>query len=121
MELPVSIQVRELLLALWTGAAFGLLYDLLRPLRRGRWSTALTDLLYCLTVLLGLLIFTLYAGRGQLRLFTLGAMWLSGGLWLRLISPVIRRVQNRAARLLHALARRLTLPVKKLRKKSEKL
>lgn len=100
MELPVSLQLRELGLALALGAGFGLLYDLLRPLRRGRITTALADLLYALLILLGLLLFTLYAGRGRLRLFALAAIGLSGGLWLKLFSPLIRRLQRAVETLL---------------------
>ena len=84
MELPVALQLRELAAALGAGAGFGLVYDLLRPLRRGRISTALTDLLYAALTLIGLLLFALYPGRGRLRLFALGAMGLSGSLWLAL-------------------------------------
>ncbi|MBR4701981.1 MAG: spore cortex biosynthesis protein YabQ [Oscillospiraceae bacterium] len=69
MELPVITQLRELLYALAVGAGLGLCYDLLRPLRRGRWTTGLTDLIYCLLTLATLLGFALYAGRGRLRLF----------------------------------------------------
>lgn len=97
MELPVSLQLRELGLALAAGALFGLLYDLLRPLRRGRFCTALADGLYSLLLLAGLLLFTLYAGRGRLRIFAAAAMGLSGGLWLRLVSPLPRRL-GRAVR-----------------------
>ena len=82
MELPVGLQLRELALALALGGAFGLAYDLLRPLRRGRISTSLTDLLYVLAVFVSLLAFALYAGRGRLRLFALAAMAFSGGIWL---------------------------------------
>lgn len=96
MELPVALQLRELGLALGTGVLFGLLYDLLRPLRRGRVSTALADLLYSLALLAGLLLFALYAGRGRLRLFAPAAMGLSGALWLGLVSPLLRRPLRRA-------------------------
>lgn len=82
MELPVLLQLRELGLALATGAAFALFYDLLRPLRRGRALTTLLDLLYVLTVSVCLLFFALYAGRGRLRLFALAAMAVSGSLCL---------------------------------------
>ena len=100
MELPVSLQLRELGWALALGALFGLLYDLLRPLRRGPASTALADLLFCLPLLPALLLFALYAGRGRLRLFAPAAMALSGGLWLRLLSPRIARLQRALGRFL---------------------
>lgn len=90
MELPVQRQLLELLRALALGAGFGLLYDLLRPLRLRRWSAALSDGVWCLAVLTGLQAFALYAGGGRLRLFALAAMGLSGGLWLRLVSPLLR-------------------------------
>ena len=99
MELPVSVQLRELLLALGVGAVFGLLNDLLRPLRRSRFSTALLDLLWCLTVLATLLLFALYVGRGRLRLFAAAAMGLSGSLWLGLVSPLLRRMGRRLRKL----------------------
>lgn len=90
MELPVSLQLRELLLALAFGLGFGVLYELLRPLRRGRVSTAAADGLYVLTALAALLTFALYAGRGRLRLFALAAMAVSGSLWL-LFSRLLRK------------------------------
>ena len=74
MELPVRVQLSELGWALAVGAALGLLYDLMRPLRRGRISTAAADLLYSLLLLLTLLAFGLYAGRGRLRVYALSFM-----------------------------------------------
>lgn len=94
MELPVGLQLRELELALALGAALGLVYDLLRPLRRGRGLTALTDLVYVTAVFLSLLAFALYAGRGRLRLFALGAMALSGGLWLQMSGVFREKLKN---------------------------
>ena len=88
MELPVSLQLRELELALALGAGLAAVYTLLGLLRRGPVSTVAADLLYCLAVFLSLLAFGLYAGRGRLRLFALLAMGLSGslGLYLRQIA-----------------------------------
>lgn len=101
MELPVLLQLQELLWALALGAGLGLLYDLLRPLRHGQWRTALTDALYALLLLIALMLFALYAGRGRLRLFALAAMGCTGGLWLWLVSPLFRcleRVRLRISR-----------------------
>ncbi len=94
MELPVSFQLRELGWALAVGAGFGLLNDLLRPLRRGRGLTALADFLWCLVLLIALLGFTLYAGNGRLRLFALLAMGLSGGLWAALSALARKRLKS---------------------------
>ena len=98
MELPVLLQLRELGLALTAGAAFGLLYDLLRPLRRGRVFSALLDLLYVLTVLVGLLAFALYVGRGRLRLFALAAMAFSGSLWLWVTGALRKKLLKKRRR-----------------------
>ena len=48
MARPVLLQLRELLCAVCAGVGLGLVYDLLRPMRRGRISTALADLIFCL-------------------------------------------------------------------------
>lgn len=101
MELPVGLQLRELGWALALGAGLGLLHDLLRPLRGAPWRTALADLLFCLLLFPALLAFALYAGRGRLRLFVPAAMACSGGLWLQLVSPRLRRLAQAAAGALH--------------------
>ena len=115
MELPVALQLREFGWALLFGAGAGLAQDLLRPLRRGRVSTALADALYCLLLLLGLLLFALYAGRGRLRIFALAAMALSGGLWLRLVSPIFRRLETARRRLFQRSCRALKKSLKSMK------
>ena len=94
MELPVSFQLRELELALALGAAFALWFCLLGPLRRGRISTAVMDLVYVLTVFLSLLAFALYVGGGRLRLIALGAMAFSGGICLRIAVYFRKKLKN---------------------------
>ena len=51
----------------------------------------LADVLWCLSLLAVLPGFTLYAGRGRLRLFALLAMGLSGGLWTALSGQLRKR------------------------------
>lgn len=94
MELPVQIQLRELGWALAVGAGMGLLNELLRPVRRGKALTALADFLWCLILLIALLAFTIYAGRGRLRAAALLAMALSGGLWTGLLSTLRKRLKS---------------------------
>lgn len=105
MELPVLVQLRELLLALGTGLCLGLVYDLLRPFRRGRWSAALSDLIFSLINLLALLAFSLYAGRGRLRIFAVAAVFFGLCLWLWAFSRPFCAVQTRILRILLAPAR----------------
>ena len=102
MELPVPLQLRELLWAVAAGAGFGLLYDLLGPLRRGRITGALTDLLYSLAVFCGLFFFTLYAGRGRLRIFAVFGICGGLGAYLWAWSGPIRTLRDLVCRALSA-------------------
>ncbi|MBQ1372491.1 MAG: hypothetical protein IIY70_06115 [Oscillospiraceae bacterium] len=120
MELPVFLQLRELGLALVFGVAAGLVYDLLRPLRRGVWSTGLVDAFYALLLLPALLLFALYAGRGRLRLFALIAMALSDSLWLWGISPLFRRLECRRRSFIRRLTRKIHFCHEQKKKNSEK-
>ena len=77
MELPVARQAVEFAWAAALGLALGCWYDVLRALRRRHPRlTVPADGLYCLTALLALLAFALYAGRGMMRLFALLGMGL---------------------------------------------
>ena len=92
--ISVAVQLRELLLSVAVGAALGLFYDLLRPLRRGKLLTALTDLLFCACNLLTLLAFALYVGRGRLRIFAV--IGIVGGMsaWFWIWSAPFRKAQG---------------------------
>ena len=97
MKLPIAAQGRELALALVLGAVLALLYELLRLLRlRGRaFGTVLADLLFSLALFLGLLLFTLYGGRGRLRLFALAAIALGFALFRALLRLPFRGLRER--------------------------
>lgn len=70
MELPLAFQGSQFLLAVLLGIAYGLVYDLLRGLRRtARKLTHILDLLVCILILCGNLLFALYVGRGEYRIF----------------------------------------------------
>lgn len=70
MELPLGLQGRQFLLAAALGLALGLHYDILRGLRRtARPLTAVLDLWFALTILISGLLFALYAGNGEYRIF----------------------------------------------------
>ena len=72
MEQPLLLQGGQFLWAVALGAALGVVYDLLRGLRRTlRGLTHLADLLFSLTVLISGLLLALYVGDGQYRLFLL--------------------------------------------------
>ena len=124
MELPVSTQAGELLAAWILGLLLGVSYDLLRPLRRGRITTALTDLLFCLLTTLSLLAFLLYAGRGRLRIFALFGMLAGASIWfltgsrpLRRLGAVLGRLLGLPLRLLRAIPRKNSKKIEKIVRK----
>ncbi|MDR0890391.1 MAG: spore cortex biosynthesis protein YabQ, partial [Oscillospiraceae bacterium] len=72
MEQPLWTQGSQFLLSLPFGLALGLFYDLLRGLRRyARWMTHLLDALFVVNYLLANLLFALYIGGGEFRIFML--------------------------------------------------
>ena len=75
MELPLGLQGAQLALSALLGAALGLIYDLLRAVRR-QWPrlTCAADVLFSLITLPALLLLGLYAGHGRFWLFFLPAI-----------------------------------------------
>ena len=99
MERGLLQQAAALLLACLLGMAAGLLYDLLRPLRRvlrQPWA-ALADLLYGLCVFTGLFLFAMSAGDGRLGLWELSAALLGFLLYLHRLSPFLLPLFTAAA------------------------
>lgn len=82
MRTEVWAQAAALFEALVTGSAFGLFYDLLRPLRRraGRFAAALLDVLFCLVSGAAAFFYAMGAGEGRLGICQLFAM--TGGFLL---------------------------------------
>ena len=72
MEYPVLLQLLQLCSSALFGAALGLHYDLIRPLRRALPRlTPLWDLWFGLSSLVLCCLFCLYLGQGQYHLFML--------------------------------------------------
>ncbi len=105
MGVRLEDQLRSLLLALALGAAAGLLYDLLRPLRRrtGPLAGALLDIFACLLTGCGAFLYAMGAGNGRLGQWELAAMLLGFLLYLHVLSPPLLRLftagLNRVCRL----------------------
>ena len=121
MELPLRLQALQLAAAFALGAALGVVYDLLRALRRRVPAlTAAADALFCLLLLVGLLALALYAGGGLLRLFFFPGIAL--GAWAyfltlgRLLLPAFSWVFSAIGRVFHL----ILAPGKIFLKKSEK-
>ena len=75
MEIAVGAQALGLALAFVMGAALGVLYDMLRPLRRrsGRGGAAALDVLYMLLCGVLSFMFDMSAGSGRLGVWELAA------------------------------------------------
>lgn len=99
MEVSLREQLARLLLALLLGAATGLLYDLLRPMRRGggRAAGAIADGLFCLLAGAGLFTFAMGAGEGRLGQWELCGALSGFLLYLHLLSPFILPVFEKGA------------------------
>lgn len=122
MEQPVVFQLWQMGAAAAVGAALGLLYDLLRLLRRFRPRLTLPlDILFVLAVLPTLLLMSLYVGHGQFPPFFYPLLALGAWAYFVTLGRPLRRlltVLGRGAlRFFHLLAR----PFGLLSKKSEKL
>ncbi|MCI8525051.1 MAG: hypothetical protein HFF17_03845 [Oscillospiraceae bacterium] len=119
MEQPVSLHAAQFLLACGLGAALGLFYDLLRALRRRRPRlTRGLDALYCAVLLPALLLFALYAGRGQFRLFFYPALALGAAGYFLTLSRGVLRSLDRFYRVIHGVFRALTAPARFFSKKT---
>lgn len=87
MSVDLRTQALSLMLALALGAALGMLYDLLRPVRR-RGNNALWDVLFCLCAAVGAFLFAMRSpngllGTGEILLCGLGLLG-----YFQLLSPV---------------------------------
>lgn len=72
MEQSLGLQSSQFLLSAVLGLAYGIHFDFLRGLGRNlRWLRHLLDFWFALTFLLGNLLFALYVGNGEYRIFML--------------------------------------------------
>ena len=97
MAQSIRVQALFLLLAAGLGAGLGLLYDLLRPLRR-RTNDALWDLLFCLAAALGCFCFAMYSGSGRLGSGELATALAGFLLYVHALSPSVAPVLERLTR-----------------------
>ncbi len=96
MGLPIRAQALSLLLALGTGAALGLLYDLLRPIRR-RGRDAVWDVLFCAASSSLCFLLALREENGRLAGGQLLGGLLGFCLYLHLLSPLFLPTLERCA------------------------
>lgn len=113
MTVSVWEQAHSLLGGLLIGVATGLFYDVLRCVRyrlRGRIFSALLDLLFWCAVTAALFLWSVAAGRGQVRLSVCAALFLGGAGYLHFFSPVCFPLLSALAGALARLAGALAAP-----------
>ncbi len=122
MELPIALQALQFAISGAAGLGLGLIYDLLRALRRKNRRLAIPlDLLFCAMALLLFLLLALYPGRGILRLFMLGGTGLGIILWFLTASRPFLAILDKFLTLLSRTIRLLLAPLVKTCKFHEKI
>ena len=91
MGVDIRAQALSLLLGCALGAGLGLLYDLLRPIRR-RGGDTLWDLLFCLTAAAAAFLFAMRAENGVLGSGEVLACFAGLALYGQLLSPRFSRM-----------------------------
>jgi len=117
MEISIAEQTRALLLAGAAGVAFGLLYDILRIVRRAFKSALLTaalDLIFWLASAVGALCFMLAVTGGRLRLFTAVGAALGAAFYFLTLSSVVLAVGFAVTKILRKLLIFAARPIKAL-------
>ena len=69
MHVDVSLQLAQLALSVLTGFALGVLYDILRAMRRVFKIDAVLDVLFCAVLLLALFTLGMDIGQGGVHVF----------------------------------------------------
>ena len=122
MEIELSRQSAALFIALLMGVCIGVLYDLLRPLRRrtGRMAGALLDVLFCAASGCAVFTYAMGAGDGRLGIWELAAALIGFLLYMHTLSTLFLRVFTamldvlyKAASAVKEFARKLFLMTKK--------
>lgn len=115
MEIDSLQQLHILLRSVLLGWGLGLLYDLLRALRRRCRQNALSatlDALYGLMLFLLVFLFTLQVGGGELRVFLLAGLALGLLLFFSLCSTPLRPIWDLWVDMALRFLRLLTLPLR---------
>lgn len=98
MEIQIKEQALAIAVALLLGLGIGMLYDLLRPLRRrgGKPLSAAADALFALVSAFGIFLFAMQADNGRLGTWELAASLLGFLLYMHGLSgfvlPVIEKI-----------------------------
>ena len=120
MALSLSSQAVSLLIASAGGVCLGLLYDLLRPIRR-RFGDMLWDLLFCLTAAALCFAFAMRAETGTLGTMDLAASLAGLLLYFHFFSPALFPIFEKSARIIGVFLLNAQIQLKKVPVNAKKL
>lgn len=123
MEIRVGEQAMALARALLLGLGTGLLYDLLRPLRRlgGKPLAAAADAVFAFASAFGLFVFAMQADNGRLGTWELAAALLGFLLYMHSISLLVLPVLDKIFQILGKGLRAVRNNLKKIQKRLKSL
>ncbi|MBQ3702107.1 MAG: hypothetical protein II885_05050 [Oscillospiraceae bacterium] len=120
MELSICAQAVSLLFACGLGAGLGLLYDLLRPIRR-RFGNGFWDFLFCLCSAASAFLFAMRSENGMLGTGEVLLALLSLLLYFQLLSPFLLPHLDACVRKIGVLCVNTQNSAKKVRRSVKKL
>ena len=113
MHVDVSLQLAQLALSVLTGFALGVLYDILRAMRRVFKIDAVLDVLFCAALLLALFTLGMDIGQGGVHVFMFCAAAAGCEAYMSLLSAALLPLFEKIA----VFAAKAASPVCKLRNK----
>jgi len=113
MHVDVSLQLAQLALSVLTGFALGVLYDILRAMRRVFKIDAVLDVLFCAVLLLALFTLGMDIGQGGVHVFMFCAAAAGCAAYMSLLSGALLPLFEKIT----AFAVKAASPVCKLRNK----
>lgn len=113
MHVDVSLQLAQLALSVLTGFALGVLYDILRAMRRVLRINAALDALFCAALLLALFTLGMDIGQGGVHVFMFCAAAAGCAAYMSLLSAALLPLFEKIA----VFAAKAASPVCKLRNK----
>lgn len=120
MEQSIRAQALLLLVAFLGGAGLGLVYDLLRPIRR-RGRGLLWDLLFCAAAAALCFVFAMHAERGRIGIWELCASLLGFCLYVEWMSPALFPIFEKGSLKIFQFAEKIRFFLKKVPENAKKL
>ena len=120
MEIQVRLQLVQLVVSFTAGMALGVVYDVLRVIRRRSGKNALADVMFSLVVLSVLFVLGMSIGDGAINWAMAVFAALGFAFYMAVLSTMLLILLNRIADMLAKLVKTCMKPVKKMKNFLEK-